>query len=80
MHEIPEDKPTDLPDTPQPRWTVLVGLILPLVLVITCGLAIPADAGRFLGISLATWCLFACAPVVSLCLTLCWRYGSGDGS
>lgn len=77
MNEIPEDRAPDIPDTTQPGWTLLVGLVLPLALVIVCKLAIPADAGRFLGVSLASWCLFACSPTVSLCLAVCWRYGSG---
>lgn len=80
MHDIPEDRLPDIPDGRQPRWPVLVGLAIPLLLVLLSGLAVPADAGRFLGISLSSWCLFACAPLVSLCLLICWRFGSSGDS
>lgn len=79
MHEIPENRLPDISDGPSPRWPLLVGLLVPLALVLLSGLVVSADAGRFLGISLASWCLFACAPLASLCLAICWRYGSGEG-
>ncbi len=61
-----------------PRWAIALGLLLPLALVLLSALAVPADAGRWLGIDLRIWCLFACAPVTSLCLALCYRFTAGS--
>jgi hypothetical protein len=57
------------------HWQVLAGLILPLALILASALLVPADAARPLGISLANWCLFACAPVTAALLWLCLRKG-----
>jgi hypothetical protein len=48
-----------------------IGLALPLALVLGSILLIPASAGHLLGISIRSWCLFACAPVTSLLLAVC---------
>jgi len=64
---------------PPPLWSVLVGLGMPVVLVVMSALVVPAGAGRFLGISASSWCLFACAPLTTLALALCWRCGGAGG-
>ncbi|WP_121116123.1 hypothetical protein [Croceibacterium ferulae] len=56
-------------------WPVLVGLVLPLALILASALLVPDDAPRLLGISLANWCLFACAPVTTALLAVCYRWG-----
>ncbi|MCJ2184244.1 hypothetical protein MTR62_16325 [Novosphingobium sp. 1949] len=77
MIEPPAERPVSLPSRPTPGWAYLVGLALPLGLIAAAALLVPADAGRLLGISLASWCLFACAPVTSACLALCWHLTGG---
>jgi len=52
---------------------LLLGLGVPLVLLVGLTLAPPWTHLRFLGISGAIWCLFACAPITSLCLLACNR-------
>ncbi|WP_347302368.1 hypothetical protein V5740_10170 [Croceibacterium sp. TMG7-5b_MA50] len=56
-------------------WPVLVGLVVPLLLILVSALLVPADAPRLLGISLANWCLFTCAPVTSALLAWCYHRG-----
>ena len=56
-------------------WPVLAGLVLPLLLILASALLVPDDASRLLGISLANWCLFACAPMTAALLALCYRWG-----
>ncbi len=71
--------PVGLPARRTPLWAYLVGLALPFTLIVVCALAIPGEGARFLGISLRSWCLFACAPLTSACLALCWHLG-GPGA
>lgn len=52
---------------------ILIGLAVPLALALGSILLIPASAGHFLGISIKSWCLFACAPATSLLLAFCAR-------
>ncbi|KHL24582.1 hypothetical protein PK98_11400 [Croceibacterium mercuriale] len=56
-------------------WPVLMGLVLPLALILASALLVPDDAPRLLGISLANWCLFACAPITAVLLAVCHRRG-----
>jgi len=58
-------------------WPVAAGLLLPAALILAAALLVPAHWPRFLGISAASWCLFACAPITSALLALCYRLG-GD--
>jgi uncharacterized membrane protein YhdT len=60
-----------------PRWAIALGLLLRSRWYCSA-LAVPADAGRWLGIDLRIWCLFACAPVTSVCLALCYRFTAGS--
>lgn len=66
-----------LPDERRLRRSLLVGLALPLALILLGALCVPASAGRLWGISAASWSLFACAPLTSLALALCWRWEEG---
>ena len=50
---------------------VALGWALPLLLIVTILLAVPVDAGQWLGISFRGWCLFLCAPATSLLLLAC---------
>jgi hypothetical protein len=56
-------------------WPVVVGLVLPLALILASALLVPDDAPRLLGIALANWCLFACAPITAALLAVCHRWG-----
>ncbi len=55
-------------------WLPVIGLGLPFVLILLPTLLIARSPLGFLGISAAIWCLFACAPLTSLCLALCWIF------
>jgi hypothetical protein len=48
-----------------------IGLLLPAALVMGAILLVPPSAGHLLGISVRSWCLFACAPITTLLLGLC---------
>lgn len=61
-------------DRPVPLWSIGLGLIVPLALVLLAAMAIPAQAGHWMGIELRIWGLFACAPITSGCLALCYRF------
>jgi hypothetical protein len=54
-----------------PLWSLLLGLAVPAALVVLSRLAGPE---RLYGISAQSWCLFACAPLTSLALAICWRF------
>ncbi|MCJ1960442.1 hypothetical protein [Novosphingobium mangrovi (ex Hu et al. 2023)] len=75
MSGIPPRRAAEMPDGAMPWWPPLLGIALPLALVLASALLVPASAGRFLGISWSSWCLFACAPLTSLCLLICYRFG-----
>lgn len=69
------------PPDPVSRTALLVGLIVPFVTVLGVVLLVPASAGQFLGISATSWCLFACAPLTSLCLgASLWSLGRSRGA
>lgn len=50
---------------------LFLGLIVPLALVLAAVLLVPTGAGVWLGISVRSWLLFACAPLTSVVLALC---------
>ncbi len=56
---------------------LIFGILLPPVLVLAAILLVPATLGQWLGVTLRSWCLFACAPITSLLLLLCLRKGGG---
>jgi len=52
---------------------LVLGWLLPVLLVLGVIVLMPQAAGQWLGISVRSWCLFACAPVTSLLLWWCGR-------
>ena len=59
---------------------LIVGGLVPLALLLAA-ILIPGVGGTVLGVSLKSWCLFACAPITSLLLALVasGNDGSEDG-
>ncbi len=62
------------------HWLPVVGVLIPFALLLVAIFAIPPSAGQFLNISVSIWCAFACAPITSVCLALCWHIAGNDDS
>ena len=76
MSGVPPERAVEMPDGDPQAWPLLVGLVLPLALILGSAILLADAKGQLLGISLANWCLFACAPITSVCLTVCYRFGT----
>jgi len=51
---------------------ITIGLVLPFLMVVPTVPLLGHLAIAPLGVPLALWWLFACIPLTSLCLAICW--------